>query len=223
MASRAPSLEQYRKKRDFGRTSEPRGKSRSRAGHSYVIQKHAATRLHYDFRLELDGVLLSWAVPKGPSLDPKVKRLAVQTEDHPVEYGGFEGTIPRGEYGGGTVMVWDRGTWSPEGDPRKAYRAGRMTFSLSGEKLRGRWHLVRTRSKATDDGKAWLLFKSDDAAARSEEQIVDQRPDSALTGRTMEQIAQNQDRVWHSKPRRPGEVARSRSNGSGQARKGPQL
>jgi bifunctional non-homologous end joining protein LigD len=226
MASRAPSLERYRKKRDFARTPEPPGKSRTRSGNSYVIQKHAARRLHYDFRLELDGVLLSWAVPKGPSLDPKVKRLAVQTEDHPVEYGGFEGTIPRGEYGGGTVMVWDRGTWNPEGDARKAYRSGRMTFSLAGEKLRGRWHLVRTRTKDTDDGKAWLLFKSDDSAAQIEGQIVDQRPDSALTGRTMEQIADSKDRVWHSKPRGAGDepkAARSRSNGKGRKEKIPEL
>jgi bifunctional non-homologous end joining protein LigD len=226
MPSQAPGLEQYRRKRNFTRTPEPAGKGRARTGNSYVIQKHAARRLHYDFRLELDGVLLSWAVPKGPSLDPKIKRLAVQTEDHPVEYGGFEGTIPRGEYGAGTVMVWDRGTWSPEGDPRRAYRAGRLTFSLAGEKLRGRWHLVRTRTRDSDDGKAWLLFKSADEAAGADGQIVDQRPDSALTGRTMQQIAESADRVWHSKRgRASGERknSRTKSKRSDVEAKGQQL
>src|SRR4051794_17141766 len=129
------ALEEYRRKRDFRRTAEPRGETHS-AGPalSYVIQKHAASHLHYDFRLELDGVLKSWAVPKGPSLDPEVKRLAVHVEDHPLEYGGFEGIIPRGEYGGGTVMVWDRGMWEPEGDAGKAYRKGHLRFTLHGEK-----------------------------------------------------------------------------------------
>src|SRR5262245_53593744 len=120
------SLSTYREKRDFEKTREPRGAARRQSGFSYVIQKHAARRLHYDFRLELDGVLLSWAVPKGPSLDPKVRRLAQQTEDHPLEYGGFEGTIPKGEYGGGTVMLWDRGSWTPEGDAREQYEKGRL-------------------------------------------------------------------------------------------------
>jgi bifunctional non-homologous end joining protein LigD len=190
MAERGATLQTYRRKRDFSRTREPSGQKAPGRGYSFVVQKHAARRLHYDFRLELDGVLLSWAVPKGPSLDPGVKRLAVQVEDHPVEYGGFEGTIPKGEYGGGTVMVWDRGRYEPEGDARKAYRAGRLNFELFGEKLKGRWHLVRTRSRGADDGKSWLLFKSDDAQAlRDGDAIVDTRPDSALTGRTMDQIS----------------------------------
>jgi len=191
-----------------------------------VIQKHAARRLHYDFRLELDGVLLSWALPKGPSLNPSVQRLAVPTEDHPVEYGSFEGTIPRGEYGGGTVMVWDRGTWNPEGDARRAYRAGRLTFSLSGKKLRGRWHLVRTRSRQVDDNRGWLLFKSDDDQARTVGEIADERPDSALTGRSMEEIAQKPKRVWHSKPRASSSrsaAAASESSTPAPVRRGPQL
>ena len=130
-------LREYKRKRHFGRTPEPAGKRVSNAGHSFVIQKHAASHLHYDFRLELDGVLKSWAVPKGPSLDPSVKRLAVHVEDHPVDYGSFEGIIPHGEYGGGTVMLWDQGSWEPIGDPHDGYRAGKLKFTLHGAKLRG--------------------------------------------------------------------------------------
>jgi bifunctional non-homologous end joining protein LigD len=175
--------------RDFTATSEPAGKPRAKQGFSYVIQKHAASHLHYDFRLELGGVLLSWAVPKGPSLDPGVKRLAMQTEDHPVEYGGFEGTIPEGEYGGGTVMVWDRGTWEPEGDPERAYRAGRLNFRLHGQKLNGGWHLVRT-SRGDDKKRAWLLFKAtDDEARPGDTSLLEEQPNSALTGRDLTEIA----------------------------------
>src|SRR6185312_2372842 len=139
-------LETYWKKRDFGVTSEPRGKTRRTTRPqelSFVVQKHDARRLHYDFRLELDGVLKSWAIPKGPSLDPSVKRLAVETEDHPLEYGDFEGVIPHGEYGAGPVVVWDRGYWRPEGDPNKGYEKGHLRFALEGEKLHGSFHLVR--------------------------------------------------------------------------------
>src|SRR5678816_4353977 len=133
-------LREYHRKRDFGRTPEPRGGAAARReAHRFVIQKHAASRLHYDFRLELDGTLKSWAVPKGPSLDPAEKRLAMQTEDHPVEYGSFEGIIPKGEYGGGTVMLWDRGTWTPVGDPHEGLKKGRLKFTLDGEKLSGGW------------------------------------------------------------------------------------
>src|SRR3954462_9247612 len=140
------ALEVYRKKRDFKISPEPSGGAveRRRAELAFVVQKHAARRLHYDFRLELDGVLLSWAVPKGPSLDPADKRLAMHVEDHPIEYGDFEGTIPKGQYGGGTVMLWGRGTWSPVGDPDETYRKGHLKFDLEGEKLRGRWALVKT-------------------------------------------------------------------------------
>src|SRR5438067_5351588 len=137
------TLKRYKQKRDFKKTPEPIGKIKRNQSKKllYVIQKHAASHLHYDFRLELNGVLLSWAVPKGPSLDPTVKRLAMHVEDHPVKYGSFEGIIPEGEYGGGTVMLWDRGTWEPVGDPRDSYRRGKLKFRLQGEKLQGAWML----------------------------------------------------------------------------------
>jgi bifunctional non-homologous end joining protein LigD len=194
-------LNTYWAKRDFGLTPEPRGKARARKsqGWSYVIQKHAASHLHYDFRLELDGVLLSWAVPKGPSLDPADKRLAMQTEDHPIEYGDFEGIIPKGQYGGGTVMLWDRGTWTPEGDPREGLRKGRLKFTLDGEKLSGGWILVRTRGRnGDDDGRAWLLMKDRDEDATSSASIVEEAPDSVATGRSLDEIAHAKERVWRS-------------------------
>src|SRR5262245_13342905 len=150
------SLSEYKRKRNFRRTPEPAGKPAATPGRSFVIQKHDASRLHYDFRLELDGVLKSWAVPKGPSLDPEVKSLAGHVEAHPLDYATFEGIIPAGEYGGGTVMVWDHGTWEPESDPAKQYRAGKLSFELHGEKLHGGWSLVRMGGKAGDGGKNWL-------------------------------------------------------------------
>ena len=208
-------LREYRRKRNFKATPEPAGKS-PRAGRrrstdlAFVIQKHAASHLHYDFRLELDGTLKSWAVPKGPSLDPADKRLAMQVEDHPLEYGGFEGTIPKGEYGGGTVMVWDRGTWEPLGDPHKAYRDGNLKFTLDGEKLHGGWALVRIRGRQRGDnnGRSWLLIKERDKAARSgnSARVVDTRPKSVSTGRTLDQIAAAKGRVWHSN-RKGGKAA----------------
>ncbi len=196
------ALEGYRKKRRFGVTPEPRGRKRSSGGRRYVIQKHAARRLHYDLRLELDGVMKSWAVTRGPSLDPNEKRLAVHVEDHPIEYNAFEGTIPQGEYGGGTVMIWDRGTWTPEGDPHKGYAKGHLVFDLHGEKLRGRWHLVRMRARDSHDN--WLLIKGKDAEARGpgDRDILEERPRSAATGRSIEEIAAGKGgkaRVWHSK------------------------
>ena len=152
-------LSRYRKKRDFKVTSEPRGENADKtASLSFVIQKHAATRLHYDFRLELDGVLLSWAVPKGPSYDPSVKRMAIHVEDHPVAYGGFEGTIPPRQYGAGTVIVWDNGTWTPIGDPRKGLKDGKLVFELHGQKMVGRWELV-TIAKPDDRQEQWSLIK----------------------------------------------------------------
>jgi bifunctional non-homologous end joining protein LigD len=198
-------LAKYRSMRDFSQTAEPSGaRARDGARSSFVIQQHAARRMHYDFRLELDGVLLSWAVPKGPSLSPSEKRLAVRTEDHPLDYANFEGIIPKGQYGGGTVSVWDRGTWEPEGDPHEAIKKGRLTFELHGEKLHGRWHLIRTRSTGKADN--WLLFKSRDEAANENEDIVAKRPESVITGRTLDEIAGAADRVWHSN-RGGGDVA----------------
>ncbi|HEU4582990.1 MAG TPA: DNA ligase D [Polyangiaceae bacterium] len=202
------ALETYRQKRNFRKTSEPQGRkapARRSSGHSFVVQKHDARSLHYDFRLELGGVMLSWAVPKGPSLDPKVKRLAMQTEDHPIEYSDFEGIIPEGEYGGGTVLVWDRGTWKPEGDPEEMYRRGRLTFELDGQKLHGSFHLVRTPSTGRSKGKAserkWLLFKSNDAAARpgSDAELLASQPLSVASGRDIAEIAADPDHVWTSK------------------------
>src|SRR5215470_5206518 len=208
-------LREYRRKRNFKATPEPAGKSprpgrRRSTDLTFVIQKHAAGRLHYDFRLELDGTLKSWAVPKGPSLDPADKRLAMQVEDHPLEYGGFEGTIPKGEYGGGTVMVWDRGTWEPVGDPRKGYREGNLKFALNGEKLHGGWALVRIRGRQRGDnnGRSWLLIKERDKAARSGKsaRVVDTRPKSVSSGRTLDQIGAAKGRVWHSN-RKEGQAA----------------
>lgn len=177
------SLKTYHGKRNFDVTPEPKGAQRSTHGElSYVIQKHQATNLHYDFRLEWNGVLLSWAVPKGPSLDPSVKRLAMQVEDHPVEYGTFEGVIPEGEYGGGTVMVWDRGTWEPEvPDVDAALKKGDLKFTLHGEKLKGSWVLVRTP-------RGWLLIKHRDQYASSKDVVVSS-PNSAASGKTLADIA----------------------------------
>src|SRR5262249_17326690 len=161
-------------------------------GYRYLIQKHAATRLHFDFRLELDGVLLSWAVTRGPSYDPKDKRLAVHTEDHPLDYGDFEGTIPKGEYGGGTVMLWDEGTWEPVGDPQAAMAKGDLKFVLHGERLKGKWVLVRMKPRKGERSKAenWLLIKERDEYATEETKPITERAlTSVRSGRTMEEIA----------------------------------
>jgi len=204
MAARtaAKKLAKYRSRRDFGVTAEPSGeRARGSRGNSFVIQKHAARRLHYDFRLELDGVLLSWSVPKGPSLSPRERRLAVRTEDHPLDYADFEGIIPAGQYGGGTVVVWDRGTWESEDDPREGMKKGRLTFQLHGEKLSGRWHLVRTRPNGTSE--EWLLFKGKDDAANDETSIVEERPESVISGRTVEEITASPGAVWRSNRAQP--------------------
>lgn len=185
-------LKTYHGKRRFGVTAEPKGKVARKRGHAYVIQKHDATRLHYDLRLELDGVMKSWAVTRGPSLVPSDKRLAVEVEDHPIEYNKFEGTIPKGEYGGGTVMVWDRGTWTPHDDPHKGLKKGHLAFDLNGAKLGGAWHLVRLRKRPGEKRNNWLLIKSDDDTARGthDKDILEEADFSIKTGRTMDEIAQ---------------------------------
>ena len=194
------ALETYRKKRNFNATSEPKGKKARKAGNSFVIQKHDATRLHYDLRLEMDGVLKSWAVTKGPSLVPGEKRLAVHVEDHPLEYGDFEGTIPKGEYGGGTVIVWDRGSWTPVFDAHKGYAKGHLEFELHGEKLGGRWHLVRMQGKPREKRENWLLIKAEDEVARAEDDpdILEERPESVKTGREIKDVA-GEAPGWSSK------------------------
>ena len=194
------ALETYRTKRRFGITPEPRGKTGKRGGNAFVIQKHAATRLHYDLRLELDGVMKSWAVTRGPSLVPGDKRLAVHVEDHPIEYNKFEGTIPKGEYGGGTVMIWDRGTWEPDGDPHRGYKKGHLNFRLAGKKLRGSWHLVRMHKRPGEKRENWLLIKSDDEFARraKDPDILEEENLSAASGRSMDEIADAEGAVWHS-------------------------
>jgi len=207
-------LEQYHAKRDFRKTSEPAGKvGRGKAGEAggiFVVHKHAATRLHYDLRLEQGGVLWSWAVTRGPSLDPHEKRLAVHVEDHPIDYAPFEGTIPKGEYGGGSVIVWDEGTWIPEGDPAQGMKKGRLTFELDGHKLRGRWHLVRLKPRPGEKRDNWLLIKSDDAAARPGEDILEEEPRSVKSGLTVEEVGQGKTargegpNVWHSNRATPG-------------------
>jgi len=182
-------LRRYRSKRDFGITAEPEGGGGKKAGKAgkalaFVVHKHAARRLHYDFRLELDGTLKSWAVPKGPSLDPAVKRMAVHVEDHPLAYGSFEGVIPPKQYGAGTVIVWDRGTWVPVGDARAGYAGGKLKFELHGEKLQGAWTLVRMRGRGDERQEPWLLIKERDDAARPaiEFDVVAALPDSVLSG-----------------------------------------
>jgi bifunctional non-homologous end joining protein LigD len=179
-------LKDYAKKRRFDVTPEPRGEIAARAKRTFVIQKHRASALHYDFRLEADGVLKSWAVPKGPSLDPADKRLAMEVEDHPVEYGSFEGIIPESEYGGGTVMLWDTGTYEADvDDVGKALREGELRFTLDGKKLHGGWVLVRT------GGRKWLLIKRKDAAASKTVDITTEQPRSVTTRRLLAGIARD--------------------------------
>jgi bifunctional non-homologous end joining protein LigD len=209
-------LRAYRAKRDFERTREPRGGAVSATGsHSFVVQKHAARQLHYDFRLELDGVLKSWAITRGPSLVPGEKRLAVEVEDHPLEYGTFEGTIPKGQYGGGSVIVWDRGTWEPEGDPHKSLAKGHLDFRLDGEKLKGRWHLVRMTQRRGEKRKNWLLFKATDEQARnaSDPDILVDKSQSVVSGRNIDEVGED-DEVWDSssgRQTRSGEKPRART------------
>jgi len=199
--SKKAPLGEYNAKRDFTRTAEPAGKvpkPRSKTLH-FVIQKHAASHLHYDFRLELDGVMKSWAVPKGPSLDPSVRRLAMEVEDHPIAYNAFEGTIPQGEYGGGTVMLWDRGTYEADDDGgpaslRSGYEKGELRFVMHGKRIRGGFVLARLRRPGRPQ---WLLIKRRDDYADPERDITAEETTSIATRRTMEQIASGR-RVWHS-------------------------
>jgi bifunctional non-homologous end joining protein LigD len=208
-------LEEYRRKRDFGKTPEPGPEppapGAQAGGGRFVVQRHRATRLHYDFRLEIGGVLVSWAVPKGPTLDPGVRRMAVHVEDHPIEYLDFEGVIPKGQYGGGDVIVWDWGTWTPDPetpDPERAIEDGELKFRLEGEKLRGRYTIVRTsgrgrraaeRRAARDDGDAdqWLLIKKRDEAAIDGWDAED-HPKSVKTGRTNDEVKAARDAYWIS-------------------------
>ena len=188
------ALERYRAKRNFSTTPEPNPTAAGADdGHLFVVQKHDARRLHYDFRLELDGVLKSWAVTRGPSLVPGEKRLAVEVEDHPLEYGAFEDTIPKGEYGGGAVLLWDRGFWTPIGDPHAGLAKGHLEFELHGEKLQGRWMLVRMRPKPRDKHLNWLLIKSHDQYAREKDEadILEERPESVSTGRPIDEVAED--------------------------------
>jgi bifunctional non-homologous end joining protein LigD len=199
-SSRPPkALRRYRQKRDFKLTPEPSGAETTETGQSFVVQKHAASHLHYDFRLEMDGILKSWAVAKGPSIDPAVKRLAIEVEDHPLAYGGFEGTIPKGQYGGGTVMLWDRGTWHPTEDPHKGFREGRLKFRLKGRKMKGLWALVRMKPRPGDRNPNWLLIKDkDEAAAPGDADKLLKLDKSVKTKRSMEGIATGNSAVWHS-------------------------
>ena len=210
-------LSEYRRKRDFTKTREPEGQSaksprsvgarpRKRAPTlHFVVQKHAASQLHFDFRLELDGVMKSWAVPKGPSYDPSVRRLAMEVEDHPIEYNTFEGTIPQGEYGGGTVMLWDRGTYEAENGGgvealREGYARGDLKFALNGERLRGGWVLVRMKRPGRPQ---WLLIKHRDEYATSAHDVVDEELTSVVSGRTMDDIAAGKKGASSTPRRKP--------------------
>ena len=219
-------LAEYHAKRRFDVTKEPRGRiGRAPANRRrFVIQRHDATRLHYDLRLELDGVYKSWAVTKTPSLDPAVKRLAVEVEDHPLEYGTFEGTIPQGEYGGGTVQLWDRGTWLPqsEGSPKSAFEKGRIKVELEGKRMQGGWALVRMPDRGVGPGRKvrhnWLLIKERDAHAKpSEPDALAAAVTSIKSGRTLEEIAARSRKTWTSNR----SSAKSLSPRAGRSKKSP--
>jgi bifunctional non-homologous end joining protein LigD len=226
--ARAPlDIETYNRKRDFAKTKEPRGRKLKGKGDSFVVQKHAASRLHWDFRLELDGVLKSWAVPKGPSLDPGEKRLAMRTEDHPLDYGDFEGTIPAGEYGGGTVMLWDQGRWIPDPrkDPSKTIEEGHLHFTLEGERMKGEWVLFRPSPRPGEKGQPWMLKKVTDEYADPDngDALVENGVTSVTTGRTMAEIAAGED-VWRSNRRgHKGGRAKKRAGKAPPAFQEPQL
>lgn len=209
MPTATTSLKTYRQKRDFTKTAEPSGKAARRSKSkalSFVVQKHDATRLHYDFRLELDGVLKSWAVTRGPSTDPADKRLAVRVEDHPLNYGGFEGTIPAGQYGGGTVMLWDEGTWEPLGDPHQGIEDGELKFRLNGKRMQGEWVLVYMKGRDRSGKQQWLLIKhADDFATPGDNHLTDQFTTSVETGRNLDGIAKG------NKPRKPANAVKAKA------------
>jgi bifunctional non-homologous end joining protein LigD len=194
----ASSLREYHAKRNFTRTREPRGALKRTSGDLFVVHKHAARRLHYDLRLELDGVLKSWAVTRGPSLSPGDKRLAVRTEDHPLDYAEFEGRIPEGEYGAGSVIVWDRGRWSTEGDPHQQLAKGHLVVDLAGSKLKGRWHLVHMKGRDRRGKENWLLIKAEDehATAVDGAALLEAKPRSVKTGRTVEDVSKGKVKIW---------------------------
>mgnify|MGYP005823722013 FL=1 len=200
MTSAQGKLSTYEAKRDFRKTGEPEGKIR-KSGKSdliFSVQKHDASTLHYDLRLEWDGVLLSWAITRGPSIVPDEKRLAVRTEDHPVDYAGFEGIIPKDQYGGGTVMLWDRGTWQPDDDPDNSLENGKLDFTIRGERMKGNWSLIRMRKKDEEKGKRedWLLVKQRDRhAGRKRDRLVTANPNSVKTGRSLKAIAKAQEKA----------------------------
>ena len=227
-------LADYKRKRDFTRTKEPDDSAPfASSGHRFVVQKHAASRLHYDFRLELDGVLKSWAVTRGPSLDPAEKRLAVRTEDHPLAYAEFEGIIPEGEYGGGTVMLWDEGEWEPLHDPHAGFKEGMLHFRLHGQRLAGGWALIRMKPRNGEERENWLLVKERDEEADDSDPLLAKNEKSVRTGRKMEQIAKDRDAVHSSnrsakdskpketrkKPKNTGETPRPKARKAGIADK----
>lgn len=215
-------LADYKAKRDFGKTPEPKAKAKRARGNSFVIQKHAARRTHFDFRLEHDGVLKSWAVTRGPSLDPKEKRLAVRTEDHPLEYGGFEGVIPKGEYGGGPVMIWDEGTWEPIGDPDEGLAKGDLKFRLHGSRLKGDWVLVRMKKDRTGGKREnWLLIKKRDDYAGDGDEPTETYDTSVKSGRNMDQILTGDSAIWTSNKAQKKTPARGKRAATAKPRRKP--
>jgi len=213
-AASGTRLAAYKAKRDFAKTPEPKPKPARKSGNSFVIQKHAARRTHFDFRLEHDGALKSWAVTRGPSLDPSQKRLAVMTEDHPLEYGKFEGVIPKGEYGGGPVMIWDEGTWEPIGDPDEGLAKGDLKFRLHGKRLKGDFVLVRMKPRKEDRGRQnWLLIKKRDDYAGDGLEPTEDYDTSVKSGRTMDQIESGDVPVWSSKAQKKTPAKRAKAVG----------
>ncbi len=208
-------LAEYKAKRDFAKTPEPKAKTKRGGGNRFVIQKHEARRTHFDFRLEHDGVLKNWAVTRGPSLDPSQKRLAVMTEDHPLEYGGFEGVIPKGEYGAGPVMIWDEGTWEPIGDPDEGLAKGDLKFKLHGTRLKGDFVLVRMKPRKEDRGRQnWLLIKKRDDYAGDGNEPTEDFDTSVRSGRTMDQISTGDVPIWTSKAQKKTPAVRPKRAGA---------